>query len=289
MWRIPSEYVDINYHPYNQWYGKLWHSGFHTIDILAYFLKHTAPKDKMPDTIEAFVSSVHQKDVMTQLNYSDYIDIFGDEFLRFNHYTEKELQKRVSTYWDIDISAVVNFKKSDSILSLISINLWHNGFSQRWWLNSLGRDLYKWNGRVRHEFHMFEQWPFQAIFIESFQSKEIGKEADIMSPYDIGWEMNFTIHIFRNSVLFPDWNNYECITAKDLYQSLWTGYSKGHNEEARREWIRMFFENITNKSPKEKSLSNICDYDFSIRLFTSLYKSVGLRRVWKTPIVVTPL
>ena len=52
----------------------------------------------MPDTIEAFVSSVHQKDVMTQLNYSDYIDIFGDEFLRFNHYTEKELQKRVSTY-----------------------------------------------------------------------------------------------------------------------------------------------------------------------------------------------
>ncbi|PIP61576.1 hypothetical protein COW99_03565 [Candidatus Roizmanbacteria bacterium CG22_combo_CG10-13_8_21_14_all_38_20] len=35
------------------------------------------------------------------------------------------------------------------------------------------KDLYKGNGRLRHESHFIEQGPFQAISFDSYQSKEV--------------------------------------------------------------------------------------------------------------------
>ncbi len=38
QWRLPNEIVDIDYHSFNQGFGKCSHSGYHFIDILNFFL-----------------------------------------------------------------------------------------------------------------------------------------------------------------------------------------------------------------------------------------------------------
>lgn len=38
-WRLPAEIVSQDYHPYNQGYGKLSHSGYHCVDMVNCFLR----------------------------------------------------------------------------------------------------------------------------------------------------------------------------------------------------------------------------------------------------------
>ena len=53
MWNMPSEFLYRENHPYKYGYGKLFHSGYHFIDLLAWLLEaNRGIKDKTIDNAQ---------------------------------------------------------------------------------------------------------------------------------------------------------------------------------------------------------------------------------------------
>lgn len=276
--RFPDEIIDQNYHPYNQWYWKVWHSWYHTIDIVSWLINSTNSYTKNIDNIELFTQTSFPNDIIYQLNIDDYKNLFP--WIKFKH-NEKMYHNLLNWFWDVDDNISISFKHGNNTQSLASINLLHNWFWQRNWVNTEWKNLYKWNWRIRQEFLMIEQWPFQSIFMESFQSSELNKDNENLY---INWgEHHFDIYIYRNTAMFPKLNRVEKFSISDLYTNLWSWYSRWHNEMARKEWINYFFENIVNNNVQ--TISNILNHELSLSIFNNIYKSINNRFNWLSPFI----
>lgn len=147
----------------------------------------------------------------------------------------------------------------------------HTGFSQRSWLSARGRDLYKGNGRVRHETHFLEQGPFQAISYTSFQGTEVDPLKTDQGIYDVGGEYHLDVSIFRNDKMFPDWKNCETLSIKDLGINILEGKSRGHQEDARLESVREFVKHVSGKRIKPQS--ELSDHRNAVAVTSGIYQA----------------
>lgn len=269
QWRFPDEIIDQDYHPYNQGYGKLSHSGYHSIDMLNHFVQLTSRNDKKIDNVEIYSSFVNPNDLMCQFNYADYKAIFPNYDQR-SKYSQAEFLSKAQNFGEVDAFVNCTFKIGNQNACLASINLIHNGFSQRNWLSAEGSDLYKGNGRIRQEFYFIEQGPFQSILLSSFQSTEIKPECVNCDDYSFGGERHSEVHIFRNSALFNDWSSHETVNIKDIFPEYMTGYSRGHQEDARIKCVIDFFEAIAeNRDPK----SDLLQHWNSTNMLATIYEA----------------
>ena len=135
----------------------------------------------------------------------------------------------------------------------------HNKFFSQIFIRCSNVDLYKGNGRIRHESHYITQGPFQAILFSSFQSEEVDMKLRPKNEYDFGGEYHLDIHVFRNSSLFPKWKTLEKKSVRDLSERFVSGLSRGHQEDARRICIIDFFKAITNSNLKsDNDISKHC-------------------------------
>ena len=281
QWRMPSEIVDQDYHPYNQGYGKCSHSGYHSIDVIDWLVRSSyAQSNHKANTAEVISNFVYPNDFISQLPLDKYEKFFGsNDPIK---YSENFLRSEYSTYGELDAQIGLTYHDdSNSKITIGQFNLLHNSFSQRNWPSAIGRDLYKGNGRIRHEFHYLVQGPFQTIIFESFQSEEILNEQT--SHSGVGGEYHLDVHIFRNSKLFPTWKSYEKVTIDDLSTQILKGYSRGHQEDARKQAITAFLNAVDNR--KEERLSDLKDQQGSIEILYGVYKSALLRKNNKNPIV----
>jgi hypothetical protein len=230
QWRTPDEILDESYHGYNLGYGKCSHSGYHSIDIINWLISSTeSPLKKITD-VDVFTSFLRPKDFVHQINYSDYEKLFPG-FLKTSKYSYDDFVNKTKKFGEIDAFSNFTFKSFGKIQTLASMNLIHNGFSQRGWLSSSERDLYKGNGRIRQEQYFIEQGPFQSISLIAYQSNQIcEKEEDLFS---MGGEFHLELHVFRNSNLFKEWKTHEVFNMKDYSQMKLEGKSRGHQEDAR--------------------------------------------------------
>ena len=80
QWRLPSEIVNQNYHPYNQGYGKLSHSGYHCVDMVNCFLKAGLVESKRPDSMAVTSSFVMPAGFVDQVQRADYVRYFGKKY-----------------------------------------------------------------------------------------------------------------------------------------------------------------------------------------------------------------
>lgn len=268
QWRFPTEIIEQNYHPYNQGYGKLSHSGYHSLDIINWLVSATSVDEKRIDNIDVFSSFVRPVDFLSQFCLDDYKNIFSG-FDQFNKYNKEEFCNLAKDYGEIDAFSTIAFKQGDRVLCLGSVNLIHNGFSQRSWLSVQGRDLYKGNGRIRQESYFIEQGPFQSIAFLSYQSKELDPSNNHRS-YDFGDEWHLDIHLFRNSKMFPDWQAHQVYSIKDLSNEYMTGYSRGHQEDARIACVIDFCESVKNKKDTK---SDLLSHKNGTYLLSAMYES----------------
>ena len=270
QWRFPREIIEQDYHPYNQGYGKMSHSGYHSLDIAMWFAESSLSEDKKWDNFQLYTQFIRPYDFINQLNKDDYFKLFPD--LDQNLLNDEIVKNIGNIKGELDAFTNISLKKGNAIITNITCNAIHNGFSQRNWIDATGRDLYKGNGRVRQESYLIEQGPFQSIVINSFQSEEIFKSN--LHPYDTGGEYHFDIDIFRNSKLFPECKAYEHINMKDLRpMDEENGYSRGHQEAARRTCNTEFFKAILNEIPISKQTSNFLTHEITTKLLSSIYLS----------------
>ena len=271
QWRFPTEIVEQTYHPYNQGYGKCSHSGYHSIDISSWLIDTISDQSKKINNVTIDSTFIKPNDLLAQLNLNDYKKLFPD-FDKYNKYSTKELKEKMVNFGEVDAFINISFKHDDDIITNASINLLHNGFGQRSWVSSEKRDLYKGNGRVRHESHLIEQGPFQSISFISYQSNEVDPtvENDI---YGVGGEYHLDIHVFRNSALFPKWKSHQVYHINKLNENKMQGFSRGHQEDARRNGIVDFIKRLKNEITDKEVTSDFSSHRKGIILVSGIYQS----------------
>jgi hypothetical protein len=206
-------------------------------------------------------------------NQQDLEKIFGEDYTNLDSRKNEELLKlyKENNEAEIDATALINLSYQGIPVTNITLNLLHNGFSRRSWLYPNINDLYKGNGRVRHEYHNIEQGCLQNIQIHSYQSND---KHDINTDNDfaIGGNNHYDIYIFKNSGILGG-KPFEMITGKEIAERYSLDKSKVMNELARHEAVKQFLEAIIQKRKIIDIKGNITDHCLSVQLMSMIYQS----------------
>jgi hypothetical protein len=102
------------------------------------------------------------------LESKDYDHLFEDKKEQSSNWDTNKVYEKCKDFGELDLSSVITLKKGNVPIGNININLIHNGYAGRTWINP-GIDLYKGNGRIKHESYHIQQGPFQSIQIHAYQ------------------------------------------------------------------------------------------------------------------------
>ncbi|MCI8963526.1 MAG: Gfo/Idh/MocA family oxidoreductase [Eubacterium sp.] len=275
MWNMPDEFVFRENHPYKYGYGKLFHSGYHFVDLAAWFEQiNNKLQDKIPNEVELFATSVRPSDFMCMINKKDYNQLFKDN--KFDHIFDQYQDYEFEKYGEIDLYSIMQFKHQERVISTVTLNLMQNGFSRRSW-NKIPEDTYKANGRVRHEYMNIEIGPLMNIQIHSYQSKEIKDR--IKTKTGIGEVEHFDIFVFRNVDIIGG-KPMEKYTLEDLYGT--EEIIQGYNEDARQQCFFEFIHCNVKGDP-------IFEHELGIQILAKEYESLCNRAVNKSATVCFPI
>ena len=273
QWRLPNEILTLKYHPLLGW-GKVSHSGYHFIDMSSKIVKDSyISAGKQFDEMSVYSKFIRPSGLLRMQSQNDLKKIFGEEYSNIDKRTDEELLKlyKINNEAEVDATVLINLRNKGTPLTNITLNLLHNGFSRRSWLLPNTKDLYKGNGRVRHEYHNIEQGCLQNIQIHSYQSND---KHDINTDNDflIGGNNHYDIYIFRNTGIMGG-KAFEQITGKEIAETYNLDKSKVMNELARHEAVKEFLEIIIGKRKVNETKGNIDDHGLSVQLMSMIYES----------------
>ncbi len=243
-WEFPHDLNKEN-HPYKYGYGKLYHSGFHFIDLLSELLKinNFTTIDKRIDHGNLVGNVFTPNDELAVFNKNDYYNIFPEskkkyiyknlDKIRFDNYGEKNFYSQLYFY-----------NKNNNLITTCNLNLLHYGVSRRGWFKS--RDFYKKNGRIRHERININVGTLFNIQITSCQSKEIKDRTNSIDEIYEGGLEHFDIDIYRNVDIIGG-KAHEKIRLYDLYnEDMKSKEFIGFNEKSREDCINSFLDGNCN-------------------------------------------
>ncbi|RBL89636.1 Gfo/Idh/MocA family protein [Chitinophaga flava] len=271
QWRLPSEIVTQDYHPYNKGYGKISHSGYHIFDIVCQLFRAPGIASKLPDSMEVISSMVQPRGFLKQLTEADYVNYFDKDYGNVRQYSHHELQKLYKDYGEMDAAMIIRLLKEEENIANITINLLHNSFARRNWIMP-GSDLYKGNGRVKHEYHHIQQGPFQNIQIHSYQAKDKHHQNNA-EDYLVGGNNHFDIYIFRNIGVLGGEKPLEVINMKDIALRHHLDDSKLLTEQSKTAVVKEFLDFILGNIPKTQLVSNINTHLDSVKMMSAAYMS----------------
>lgn len=272
VWIFPDEIVTQDYHPYNRGYGKCSHSGYHIIDIAWQYYLAGKIKNKFTDSAEVISSFTLPNGLLKQFNTHDYEKYFNKRYKSDNKRSKNELKKMFKTYGEIDSFSIIKCLKDNETICNISINLLHNSFSRRAWLNP-NKDLYKGNGRVKNQYHCIQQGPFQCIQIHNYQSKA-GHRLTSLEDYKVGGNNHFEIYVFRNAAMFgKNEVPFQKISLKDLLKNEKFDNTRLYQEIAKESVVVEYLDFIRGSIKKSSLKSNIDSHEIPIKILSSMYIS----------------
>lgn len=247
MWPMPTEMFQRENHPYKYGYGKLMHSGYHFVDLFAWIveLNQMIPR-KVPNNVEMFVQTFRPSDLLHQISQRDYQKMFSQEPQQncgFQESFTKAKLMQAQSLGELDAFIQCQLKQDDLVVTTGSIDLQQNSFSRRAWAHEPA-DVYKGNGRVRHERINLQVGNILNIQVHSYQSHESKKAPDSViegsqlkseiTEAGPGHDAHFDIHIYRNSGIIGG-KAYEkfAIGNEQLKRHQDDSSYLGHNERAR--------------------------------------------------------
>ena len=236
-WEFPHD-LDKENHPYKYGYGKLYHSGYHFIDLLSDLIKinDSLGRDKKIVKGDVFSRVFTPSDEMNLFNIEDYQELFKDQQLP--SYYKKNPNPQFNKYGEKDYHGLLTFyNKKGYTITNATMNLLHNSISRRTWANT--KDFYKNNGRIRHERVNIEVGHLLNVQIHSYQSKEIKERTE--NEETVGGLEHFDIYIFSNPITKR--KPFQEIHLKDLYTAKEKKDFLGYNELARETFLKEFLNN----------------------------------------------
>lgn len=274
MWNMPNELLTRENHPYKYGYGKLYHSGYHFIDLMAWLMQPERwPHHTQPTSAEVYTAPVRPLDHMRMINAQAYERLLGAGGRRLAPYFTKAQRPTFAHFGELDLHGVIQFRHHDDTVCTATLNLMNTGFSRRSWA-ALPADTYKGNGRVRHERLNLSIGPLANIQVHSYQAREI-KEREL-GHASVGDVEHFDIYIFRNVDLIGG-QPVEKITVHDVMgDQTGQGSFIGYNEQARETCLLNFLFG----GPR---LSDLADHAFTTQLLAGLYASMSARHTGADP------
>lgn len=276
QWRLPKEILTQEYHPYIG-YGKVSHSGYHLIDVISHFVRGSfVSSGKTFDKIGVYSSFVRPTGLLSQQNRGDYLRVFGEQYEDVNEFSDEQLATlyKKAGEAEVDSSSIITLFNKGHVTANISLNLMHNGFARRNWVLP-GSDLYKGNGRVKHEYHNIEQGPYQNIQIHSYQAND-KHDVNTEDDYSLGGNNHFDIYIFRNSGVLGG-EPLQVIHSKDLAVQMNHDSSKLVIEQVKHRVVQEFVEVMLGERKPSDTQSDLTTHALSANLMSLIYKS-GIKR-----------
>lgn len=260
-WEMPHDLEKEN-HPYKYGYGKLFHSGYHFIDLLSDFIKinDSLGGNKSIVNGEVFSKVFTPNDEMNILNIEDYKRLFKDQ--NIPEFYNENSNPNFNKYGEKDYHGLLTFyNKNGFPITTANLNLLHNGVSRRSWIES--KDFYKSNGRIRHERINIEIGHLLNIQVHSYQSKEICDRTD--NEELVGGLEHFDIYFFNNPLI--DKEPFKEIHLGDMYSEKEKKEFLGYNELSREIFLTNF---LNNKDCK----GDIRDQALAIEILYSCAKGI---------------
>ena len=253
-WEMPHDLEKEN-HPYKYGYGKLFHSGYHFIDLLSDFLKINMQLKGTKRITKGEINSrcFTPNDEINVFNIEDYKRIFKNQNIP-NYYFENDNPK-FNKYGEKNFYGLLEFRNiNNQIITNANLNLLHYGFSRRGWIES--RDYYKKNGRIRHERINIQVGPLLNIQVHSYQSKEIkDRDPNNLLEEQTGGLEHFDIDIYRNVDIIGG-KPFERISLGSLYTDKEREEFLGYNELSREIYLNNFFKGKCDKGDiKDQALA----------------------------------
>lgn len=146
---MPSELEAMTYHGFTDGNGKLSHSGYHLFDSLSQIVEDSYKKSHR--SVEKITASAYFTKPEHIINQLDYSKLFKEN-IQLDHIPD------FTRYGEHDATVSGQFSGGDETRTLFTISLLHNSVSDRHWIQSR-KDLYKKNGRIKHEFLNIHQGP----------------------------------------------------------------------------------------------------------------------------------
>jgi predicted dehydrogenase len=272
QWRLPNEIITQEYHPYCSGYGKASHSGYHIFDTIYQFYKASRVEEKFADSMEIVSSFIKPNGFFTQLNEKDYLKFFGEEYNLVNQYTPEQLKELCSDFGEIDLSAIITLKKNEEAIANFNVNLIHNGFAGRTWIKP-GEDLYKGNGRIKHESYNIQQGPFQNIQIHAYQATDKHDENNGSEDY-LGGKNHFEIYVFRNPLLADNSKQPQVYSYKNIIDIRCSNTESMISMECVKfKVVEEFADYLIGKRKKELINSQIEDHLIPVQIMSGIYSS----------------
>ena len=278
----PEEILERENHPYKYGYGKLFHSGYHFIDLASMMLcLKDLPDYKTPDCLQLQSSHYSPSDQLFCMDEPFYQKIFQKKSYRkeFESLSKGTFQE----CGELDFTAALQFTRNQKIVTTCSLNLLSSGFSRRGW-EIPSTDTYKNNGRVRHESMNLTIGPLLNIQVHSYQSCEVKERNNPFYDHnEVGGLDHYQIHIFRNTAIIGG-KPVEIIEGKDLFANAIAKDPAfiGYNEAARDECLEHFLKGTDCRS-------RLIDHKLTIDILTASYLSIVKKRQGKFPFVKMPL
>ncbi len=263
QFRFLKEIDDISYHGFNRGYGKISHSGYHFIDTLYVYLKHFLALGEINE-YAVRCEKLNPNDYSLQVKSRSVDKIFSSKATPYIAKSDGE----------IDAYVTIQFLKNGQLVTTARIDMLHSGFSDRLSFESNHKNLYKGNGRIRHEKQIVLQGPVYAAYIDSLQSKQINLSSNETDLSQIGGEHHFDIIRFNHSSSGKEVINKTSIA--DIMNVSDIGYSRGHQEEARYYCLDDFF--ATTIAGSHSKISDLTDHYFSALMMSKIYESLASKK-----------
>jgi predicted dehydrogenase len=280
QWRLPNEIVTQEYHPYCYGYGKASHSGYHIFDTVQQIYEASQLQDKMADNFQVTSSFVTPAGFIKQLTETDYFSIFGGSYSEVNEHSDEELKSLYQNFGELDISAILKMNKQGSCVANCSINLLHNSFAGRTWLYPAS-DLYKGNGRIKHEYYNIQQGPFQNIQIHSYQSEDIHDNSK-GDQFNIGENNHFDVYIFRNPLVSSNGKRMELFSYRDILKDSTSYDANIVMEDVKHTIVNDFIDFLRFKKTKKEIKSQIIEHLVPVQIMSAIYQSHILEQTVRT-------
>jgi hypothetical protein len=285
QWRFPSEIVSQDYHPYCFGYGKASHSGYHIFDTVIEFYKASTNPLKQATDFDVYSSFLQPNGFFEQLNKDDYNKLFKEEIEFQDCWKTDHLFEQCEHFGELDLSSVITLKKKGISIANININLIHNGFAGRTWIKP-GDDLYKGNGRIKHESYHIQQGPFQSIQIHAYQGCDNHDIDNGIEDY-LGGKNHFDVHIYRNPLISDGKTQPSVYKLTDFFEKPERdSESKIMMEQVKFKVVKEFVGFIEGKIDKDFVTSQIEDHRSSVQIMSGVYCSHILAKKGENTAVV---
>lgn len=284
QWRFPSEIVTQNYHPYCYGYGKASHSGYHIFDAALEFYKASMPYKKHATDFDIYSSLLQPNGFFEQFGKDDYNKLFKDDIDQQDSWDTDKIYDQCREFGELDLSSVITLKRRGVSIANININLVHNGFSGRTWIKP-GEDLYKGNGRIKHESYHIQQGPFQSIQIHAYQGCDKHDLDNGLEDY-LGGKNHFDVHVFRNPLISNGKSQPSVYKLTDLFeQPEKESASNIMMEQVKFKVVKEFVDFIEGSISKNKVSSQLEDHRISVKIMSGVYCSHILSKEKRVPII----